>query len=427
MFQETEVESESNFLQNSTKVRQSLYKVGQIRAGWDKLVVSALSIAQSVDPYKSDLPAGTIIPAVEAVDWLVGNRNCDIRPRLLDKSTGTYRLLDSGSQISITAKGPNDKVDNSFKLVAVNGSKIDTYGVKVIEVKINRKSYSMPAVICDIQQDILGMDFISKYKLNFEWDESELYLVDRKASIRSKLTIVTVPTNVPKISYLDSCDTAPPSDLPDRWVRKEAGEPRVPDNDTIAFQVACVKELNGEPDKVPKKKSVEEQLKMHDEKYVQMIKAHPQLLNPSFTKGEPAHGVYHRIDTPPDAPPCKAKRRPIIMNSAKAAAGKAAWDQMIKDGIVERVKADTNTEFSSALHIADKPGGGARPCTDFRALNKMTVVDGHPLPLLRDFTSQISGAKIFSVIDLRSAFFNVPIWPSHRHMTLTLGHIFTTV
>ena len=82
---------------------------------------------------------------------------------------------------------------------------------------------------------------------------------------------------------------------------------------------------------------------------------------------------------------------------------------MIRDGIVEKVKADTNTEFSSALHLVDKPGGGARPCTDFRALNKMTVVDAHPLPLLKDFTEKIHGSKLFSVIDLRSAFFNVPI------------------
>ena len=125
-----------------------------------------MTIAQSVNPYESDLPMGTVVPAVDAVNWSIGNRNCDIRPRLVDKSTGKARLLDSGSQISITAKGPDDKIDHSLKLVAVNGSKIDTFGIKTIEVKINRKSYHIPAVVCDIQQDILGMDFITKFKLN---------------------------------------------------------------------------------------------------------------------------------------------------------------------------------------------------------------------------------------------------------------------
>ena len=410
-----EVENESDYFISSTEVRQC-QKVEQIRAGWDKLVVAAMTVAEAVNPFESDLPAGTIIPAVNAVDWLKGNRNCDIRPRLVDKSSGEARLLDSGSQISITAKKPEDKIDNSFRLVAVNGSKIDTYGIRNIEVKINRKSYSMPAVVCDIQQDILGMDFISKYKLNFEWDEfdqSELYLVDKKANIKTELQIVTVPTDTPRVHYLDSLGAKPPDSLPYKGPQLTRES-----NDNIIFQVSCVKKLS---EKSVKKKSIEEQLKMHDNHYVEMIKAHPQLLSPSFTKGEPSHGVFHRIDTPPGHPPCRAKRRPIIKDSAKAAAGKAAWEQMERDGVIERVQADTNTEFSSALHIVDKPGGGARPCSDFCALNAMTVTDGHPLPLLKDFTSKIHGSRIFSVIDIRSAFFNVPILKEHRYKTLTLS------
>ena len=74
-------------------------------------MVSALAVAESVNPFESDLPAGTVIPACSAVDWLVGQRNCDIRPRLLDKASGINRLLDSGSQISVTKKLPDDKID----------------------------------------------------------------------------------------------------------------------------------------------------------------------------------------------------------------------------------------------------------------------------------------------------------------------------
>ena len=40
----------------------------------------------------------------------------------------------------------------------------------------------MEAMICDIQQDILGMDFIDRYKLGLEWDEdtqTELFIVDK--------------------------------------------------------------------------------------------------------------------------------------------------------------------------------------------------------------------------------------------------------
>ena len=97
------------------------------------------------------------------------------------------------------------------------------------------------------------------------------------------------------------------------------------------------------------------------------------------------------------------------------------WDKWERDGIIERVQAGTNTDWSSALHIADKPGGGARPCSDFRLLNQMTICDAHPLPLLKDFTNKIHGAELFSVVDLQNAFFNIPLYPPHKHKTLTLS------
>ena len=56
-------------------------------------------------------------------------------------------------------------------------------------------------------------------------------------------------------------------------------------------------------------------------------------MNPTFQKGEPAHGVWHKIETA-DHPPCKSKRRPIISNAARNAAGNAAWEQMEKDAFI---------------------------------------------------------------------------------------------
>ena len=281
-------------------------------------------------------------------------------------------------------------------------------------VKIGRKTYDVNAVICDVEQDILGMDFLDRYKLGFEWDDfdqTELYLVDKKAAIKAPLQIVTVAADLPRnvASGSGSAD--------DQSSNGAATRSRVNAiNQSIAFQVSCIKKLESE---VVSKKSVNEQLEMHDPKYAELIKRYPQLMNPSFSKGEPAHGVWHKIETA-DHTPCKSKRRPIISNSKKAAAGKAAWEQMAKDGIIERVPAGEPTDWTSSLHLADKPGGGARPCSDFRLLNQRTETDAYPLPLLKNFTHQIHGCEVFSVIDLKSAFFNVPIWPSHRHKTTTL-------
>ena len=65
------------------------------------------------------MPEGTVVPAVEAATW--SGRNVDIRPRLFDKASGQFRLVDSGSMITATVKRPEDKLDESINLVAVNG------------------------------------------------------------------------------------------------------------------------------------------------------------------------------------------------------------------------------------------------------------------------------------------------------------------
>ena len=85
---------------------------------------------------------GEIVSAADAVGWDKTRKGVDVRPRLVDKKSGVARLIDSGSMITATAKKPGDIPDNSRRLVAVNGSPIQTYGTREIEVKIGRKTYN---------------------------------------------------------------------------------------------------------------------------------------------------------------------------------------------------------------------------------------------------------------------------------------------
>ncbi|MGR0260302.1 reverse transcriptase domain-containing protein, partial [Klebsiella pneumoniae] len=46
---------------------------------------------------------------------------------------------------------------------------------------------------------------------------------------------------------------------------------------------------------------------------------------------------------------------------------------------------------------------------DYRELNKITVTEKYPIPRLEEILDKMSGAKIFSVIDLRAGYHQIPM------------------
>ncbi|XP_016371099.1 LOW QUALITY PROTEIN: RNA-directed DNA polymerase homolog [Sinocyclocheilus rhinocerous] len=51
-----------------------------------------------------------------------------------------------------------------------------------------------------------------------------------------------------------------------------------------------------------------------------------------------------------------------------------------------------------------KKDGGLRPCIDYRTLNSQTVKLPYPLPLVPAALEELRGARIFTKVDLRSAY-----------------------
>ena len=94
---------------------------------------------------------------------------------------------------------------------------------------------------------------------------------------------------------------------------------------------------------------------------------------------------------------------------------------MDKMGVVERVKPSDITQWTNPLHLVKKPSGkGWRVCGDFRLLNSKTISDNYPLPILRSFTKNIKKSKIFTKLDLQSAFHHLPIHPDDMEKTCVL-------
>ncbi|UYV61691.1 hypothetical protein LAZ67_1005925, partial [Cordylochernes scorpioides] len=90
------------------------------------------------------------------------------KPRLFvqDKQTGLRFLVDSGADVSLIPAKSGDKKQAELKLYAANGTKIDTYGTKLLEIDLGlRRDFTFPFKIAKIDKGILGADFRNKFNL----------------------------------------------------------------------------------------------------------------------------------------------------------------------------------------------------------------------------------------------------------------------
>ncbi|KAJ8015112.1 hypothetical protein DPEC_G00022770 [Dallia pectoralis] len=89
------------------------------------------------------------------------------------------------------------------------------------------------------------------------------------------------------------------------------------------------------------------------------------------------------------------------------------------DGIIEPIDA---SPWVSNLVIARKKSGGLRVCVDFRQVNKAVVPDKYPLPTTEELTTNFYGSRVFSKLDLRQGYLQIPLHPESRNLTAFITH-----
>jgi hypothetical protein len=67
--------------------------------------------------------------------------------------------------------------------------------------------------------------------------------------------------------------------------------------------------------------------------------------------------------------------------------------------------------------LAKKKDGSPRFCVDYRSLNAVTKKDVYPLPRIDDLLQRLSGAAVFSSLDLKDGFWQIPVHQDDREKT----------
>jgi len=130
--------------------------------------------------------------------------------------------------------------------------------------------------------------------------------------------------------------------------------------------------------------------------YADVFKAPPAGLPPQ-------RGVVHEIPlVPGSVPPI----RPIYpMSQPELVELKRQLEELIAKGYV----VPSVSPYGSPVLFVKKKSGELRLCVDYRGLNKISVKNSYPLPLIDELLDRLHGVEYLSSIDLNSAYYQIRI------------------
>ena len=132
----------------------------------------------------------------------------------------------------------------------------------------------------------------------------------------------------------------------------------------------------------------------------------------------PPHRPYDcAIDLLPGAPFPKGRLYNLSLPE------KEAMRNYISESLLSGIIRPSSSPLAAGFFFVAKKDGGLRPCVDYRGLNSITVKNKYPLPLISSTFEPLTHARVFSKLDLRSAYHLVRIKEGDEWKTAFNTHL----
>jgi hypothetical protein len=136
----------------------------------------------------------------------------------------------------------------------------------------------------------------------------------------------------------------------------------------------------------------------------QLVSAFPNLFSDQLGT---VKGMECQLDLTDDIP---VRSRPYQCSPPRLQALREIMQGLLKQEVIRK----SYSQYASAAFLVPKSLGRYRMVVDYRLLNKVVVFDAFPMPSLEHAFANFHRVKVFSVLDLNSAYYQIPLSAKSR-------------